>query len=83
MLTPACVGWLRARAEMVAGFPAGGFSDSVEQAMAVALVGNRTVRHRPMRIPGRTRLSALAKSGSWCMQMEDDLSLDEMAQSVD
>src|ERR1700692_2421929 len=38
-----------ARAEMVAGFPSGRlFLDSVEQAMAVALVKDHAVRHRPV-----------------------------------
>ena len=36
-----------AHAEMVAGFPSGRlFLDSVEQAMAVALVNRHAVRHR-------------------------------------
>src|SRR5690242_14675025 len=40
-----------ARAEMVAGFPSGRlFLDSVEQAMAVALVELHAVRHRPVQI---------------------------------
>src|ERR1700741_2367148 len=40
-----------ARAEMVAGFPSGRlFLDSVEQAMAVALVKDHAVRHRPVQI---------------------------------
>src|SRR5215467_10976954 len=39
-----------AHAEMVAGFPGGRlFLDSVEQAMAVALVRDHAVRHRPVR----------------------------------
>src|ERR1700722_12684026 len=38
-------------AEMVAGFPNGRlFLDSVEQAMAVALVSGQAVRHRPLRM---------------------------------
>src|SRR6202041_1781847 len=38
-------------AEMVAGFPSGGlFLDSIEQAMAVALVNGHAIRHRPLRI---------------------------------
>src|SRR6202048_1877134 len=38
-------------AEMVAGFPSGRlFLDSVEQAMAVALVNGHAVRHRPVQI---------------------------------
>jgi hypothetical protein len=40
-----------ARAEMVAGFPSGRlFLDSVEQAMAVALVKDHAVRHRPVQV---------------------------------
>jgi len=74
-----------ARAEMVAGFPSGRlFLDSVEQAMAVALVKGHAVRHRPVQIYrgglGSARLRRIkelvhAKTG-------DDLSLDEMAQSI-
>jgi len=74
-----------ARAEMVAGFPSGRlFLDSVEQAMAVALVEGHAVRHRPVQIYrgglGSARLRRIkelvhAKTG-------DDLSLDEMAQSI-
>src|SRR5690242_21906309 len=38
-------------AEMVAGFPSGRlFLDSLEQAMAVALVNGHAVRHRPVQI---------------------------------
>src|SRR5215468_4581041 len=38
-------------AEMAAGFPSGRlFLDSVEQAMAIALVKDRAVRHRPVEI---------------------------------
>ena len=74
-----------ARAEMVAGFPSGRlFLDSVEQAIAVALVKDHAVRHRPVQIYrgglGSARLRRIkdlihAKIG-------DDLSLDEMAQSI-
>jgi len=74
-----------ARAEMAAGFPNGRlFLDSVEQAMAVALVKGHAVRHRPVQIYrgglGSARLRRIkelvhAKTG-------DDLSLDEMAQSI-
>jgi hypothetical protein len=47
---------------MIAGFPSGRlFLDSVEQAMAVALVQGHAVRHRSVRYTRRTRLSALAK----------------------
>ncbi len=74
-----------ARAEMAAGFPNGRlFLDSVEQAMAVALVNSHAVRHRPVQMYkgglGSARLRRIkelvhAKTG-------DDLSLDEMAQSI-
>jgi AraC family transcriptional regulator len=72
-------------AEMVAGFPSGRlFLDSVEQAMAVTLVNGHAVRHRPAQIyrgglgSGRLRrIKELVHA-----KMEDDLSLDEMAQSV-
>jgi AraC family transcriptional regulator len=74
-----------ARAEMVAGFPSGRlFLDSVEQAMAVALVEGHAVRHRPVQIyrgglgPARLRrIKELVHA-----KMEYDLSLDEMAQSI-
>src|SRR5215469_4504148 len=40
-----------AHAEMVAGFPSGRlFLDSIEQAMAIALVKDYAVRHRPVQI---------------------------------
>ena len=72
-------------AEMVAGFPSGRlFLDSVEQAMAVALVNGHAVRHRAVQIsrgglsPARLRrIRELVHA-----KMEDELSLDEMAQSV-
>jgi AraC family transcriptional regulator len=72
-------------AEMVAGFPSGRlFLDSVEQAMAVALVTGQAVRHRPVEPsrgglgPGRLRrIRELVHA-----KMEDELSLHEMAQSV-
>ena len=74
-----------ARAEMVAGFPSGRlFLDSVEQAMAVALVSGHAVRHRPVQLyrgglgSGRLRrIKELVHA-----KMEDDLSLDQMAESV-
>src|ERR1700757_1648572 len=74
-----------ARAEMVAGFPSGRlFLDSVEQAMAVALVAGHAVRHRPVQIYrgglGSARLRRIKDLVH--AKMEDDLSLDEMAQSV-
>jgi AraC family transcriptional regulator len=72
-------------AEMVAGFPSGRlFLDSIEQAMAVALVSGQAVRHRPVRIsrgglgPARLRrITDLVHS-----RLEDELGLDELAQSV-
>src|ERR1700716_1658428 len=72
-------------AEMVAGFPSGRlFLDSIEQAMAVALVSGQTVRYRPARIsrgglgPGRLRrITDLVHA-----RLEDELGLDELAQSV-
>jgi AraC family transcriptional regulator len=72
-------------AEMVAGFPSGRlFLDSVEQAMAVALVNGHAVRHRPVQIYqgglGSARLRRIKELVH--AKMEDDLSLDEMAQSV-
>jgi AraC family transcriptional regulator len=72
-------------AEMVAGFPSGRlFLDSVEQAMAVTLVNGHAVRHRPVQIHrgglGSARLRRIRELVH--AKMEDDLSLDEMAQSV-
>jgi AraC family transcriptional regulator len=72
-------------AEMVAGFPSGRlFLDSVEQAIAVALVNGYAVRHRPVQIYrgglGSARLRRIKELVH--AKMEDDLSLDEMAQSV-
>src|SRR5437868_9124643 len=74
-----------ARAEMVAGFPSGRlFLDSVEQAMAVALVKGHAVRHRLVQIYrgglGSARLRRIKELVH--AKMEDDLSLDELAQSV-
>jgi len=72
-------------AEMVAGFPSGRlFLDSIEQAMAITLVNGHAVRHRPVRIYrgglGSARLRRIKELIH--AKMEDDLSLDEMAQSV-
>jgi AraC family transcriptional regulator len=72
-------------AEMVAGFPSGRlFLDSVEQAMAVTLVNGHAVRHRPVQIYrgglGSARLRRIKELVH--AKMEDDLSLDEMAESV-
>jgi AraC family transcriptional regulator len=70
---------------MVAGFPSGRlFLDSIEQAMAVALVSGQAVRYRPVRIsrgglgPARLRrITDLVHA-----RLEDELGLDELAQSV-
>jgi AraC family transcriptional regulator len=72
-------------AEMVAGFPSGRlFLDSIEQAIAVALVKRHALRHRPLQIYrgglGAARLRRIKELVH--AKMEDDLSLDEMAQSV-
>ncbi len=72
-------------AEMVAGFPNGRlFLDSVEQAMAVTLVNGHAVRHRPVQLYrgglGSARLRKIKELVH--AKIEDDLSLDEMAQSV-
>jgi AraC family transcriptional regulator len=72
-------------AEMVAGFPSGRlFLDSIEQAMAVALVSGQAVRYRPVRISrgglGPARLRRIKELVD--AKMGDDLSLDEMAQSI-
>ena len=74
-----------AHTEMAAGFPSGRlFLDSVEQAMAVTLVNNHAVRQRP--VPtyrgglGAARLRKIKELVH--AKMEDDLSLDDMAQSV-
>jgi AraC family transcriptional regulator len=74
-----------AHAEMIAGFPSGRlFLDSVEQAMAVALVNGHAVRHRPAQIArgglGSARLRRIKELV--IAKVEEDLSLDEMAQSV-
>src|SRR6266403_4044332 len=74
-----------ARAEMVAGFPSGRlFLDSVEQAMAITLVKDHAVRHRPVQIYrgglGSARLRRIKELVH--VKMEEDLSLDEMPQSV-
>ena len=73
-------------AEMVAGFPNGRlFLDSVEQAIAVALVNGHAVGRRLVQIHraglGSARLRKIEELVD--ANMEDDLSLDEMAQSVE
>lgn len=72
-------------AEMVAGFPSGRlFLDSVEQAMAVTLVNGHAVRHHPVQFSrgglGSARLRKIKELVD--AKMEDDLSLNEMAQTV-
>ena len=72
-------------AEVAAGFPNGRlFLDSVEQAIAVTLVNGHAVRHRSVQIYrgglGSARLRRIKELVH--TKMEDDLSLDEMAQSV-
>src|SRR6202023_2995840 len=72
-------------AEMVAGFPSGRlFLDSVEQAMAVTLVNGHAVRHRPVQLYrgglGSARLRRIKELVH--AKIEDDLSLDEMAQAA-
>src|ERR1700732_3672663 len=74
-----------AHAEMVAGFPNGRlFLDSVEQALAVALANGHAVRHRPVQLYrgglGSARLRRIRELVH--AKMEDDLSLDDMAESV-
>jgi len=69
-------------AEMVAGFPSGRlFLDSIEQAMAVTLVKDHAVRHRPVQIYrgglGAARLRRVKELID--AKIEDDLGLDEMA----
>jgi AraC family transcriptional regulator len=74
-----------AHAEMAAGFPSGRlFLDSVEQAMAVVLVNGHAVRHRPVQMyKGGLGSARLRKINELVhAKMEDDLGLDEMAQSV-
>ena len=73
-------------AEMVAGFPSGRlFLDSVEQAIAVALISAHAIGFRPVQIYrsglGSARLRRIKELVD--ARMEDDLSLDEMARAVD
>ena len=73
-------------AEMVAGFPGGRlFLDSVEQAIALALISGHAIGLRPVQIYrgglGSARLRRIKELVD--AKMEDDLSLDEMARSVD
>ena len=72
-------------AERIAGFPSGRlFLDSVEQALAVALVNNHAVRHRSVRVyhgglgPARLRrVKELVHA-----KIENELSLAEMAETA-
>jgi AraC family transcriptional regulator len=73
-------------AERIAGFPSGRlFLDSVEQALAVALVNGYAVRHRSVRTYrgglGPVRLRMIKELVH--AKMEDELTLCEMAQSVE
>jgi AraC family transcriptional regulator len=72
-------------AEMLVGFPSGRlFLDSVEQAMAVALVNGQAVRSRPVKISrgglGSSRLRRITDLVH--ARLEDELGLDDLAQSV-
>src|SRR5262249_45163956 len=74
-----------AHVEMAAGFPSGRlFLDSVEQAMEGALVKDHAARHRLVQMYkgglGVTRLRKIKELVH--SKMEDDLSLDEMAEAV-
>jgi AraC family transcriptional regulator len=73
-------------AERVAGFPSGQlFLDSVEQALAVALVNGYAVRHRSVQTHrgglGSARLRRIKEFVD--AKMEDELTLREMARSVE
>src|SRR6516162_9542954 len=71
--------------ERVAGFPSGRlFLDSVEQALAAALVNGYAVRHRLMRTyRGGLSPARLRRVKEFVhAKMEDELSLRELAQSV-
>ena len=72
-------------AEMDAGFPSGRlFLDSVEQAIALVLVNGHAVRHHPVQMYRGGLASARLRRIKELVhaKMEDELSLDEMAQSV-
>jgi AraC family transcriptional regulator len=73
-------------AETIAGFPSGRlFLDSVEQALAVALVNGYAVRHRSVQTHrgglGYARLRRIKEFVD--AKLEDELTLCEMAQSVE
>jgi AraC family transcriptional regulator len=73
------------QAEMDAGFPSGRlFLDSVEQAIALTLVNGHAVRHHPVQMyKGGLAAARLRRIKELVhAKMEDDLSLDEMAESV-
>ena len=87
-LADARVGALAAavNAERVAGFPSGRlFLDSVEQALAVALVDSYAVRHRSVQTHrgglGSARLRRIKEFVD--AKIEDELTLCEMAQAVE
>jgi AraC family transcriptional regulator len=87
-LVDARVGALAAavNAERVAGFPSGRlFLDSVEQALAVALVSGYAVRHRSVETYrgglGSARLRRIKEFVD--AKIEDELTLCEMAQAVE
>jgi AraC family transcriptional regulator len=72
-------------AERIAGFPSGRlFLDSVEQALAVALVNDYALRDRPVQTHrgglGSARLRRVTEFVH--ARIEDDLTLDEMAESA-
>jgi AraC family transcriptional regulator len=72
--------------EMIAGFPSGRlFLDSIEQAIAVALVNRHAITQQPMQTSrgglGSARLRRIKEMVD--AKLEEDLSLDEMAQSVE
>jgi AraC family transcriptional regulator len=72
-------------AERIAGFPSGRlFLDSVEQALAVALVNGYAVRHRPVQTHrGGLGCARLRKIKEFVdAKVEDELTLCEMAQAV-
>jgi AraC family transcriptional regulator len=71
--------------ERVAGFPTGRlFLDSVEQALAIALVNGYAVRHRPLRTyRGGLSPARLRRVKEFVhAKMEDELRLRDLAQSV-
>jgi AraC family transcriptional regulator len=73
-----------AHAEIIGGASGRLFLDSIEQAMAIALVNGHAVRHRPAQMHrgglGAARLRRIRELVD--AKMETDLSLDDMVQSV-